>query len=140
MTVIRVRDEDIQRMIDHSKKERPYEACGILAGKVRNETVEVTRVYECDNVHPNPTVEYFVKPEDQLRIFLEVEEDEDMDLVGFYHSHPEGPDSPSQIDASNNYWPDHLIAIVALSPEPQVTFWKWKDGRYQPLEMLRERF
>lgn len=140
MRLICIQEEDIQKMIDHSTEESPKEACGILAGKVRDDTIDVARVYECQNVHTNPTMEYLVNPESQLRVFSEIEGDEDLDVIGFYHSHPKGPGSPSHTDASRNYWPDRLIAIVALTPEPHVTFWEWRDGRYQPLEMLRERF
>lgn len=85
-------------------------------------------------------MEYLVKPEDQLRVLLEIDGRMDTDVVGFYHSHPRGPSSPSQIDASKNYWPDHPVAIVSLFPETEVSFWRWKEGRYLPVEMVRERF
>ncbi len=140
MKAIRVGEEVIQEMIQHSESESPNEACGILAGVIESDLVRVTEVHRCENVHPNPLMEYFVKPEDQLRVFLDLEAREESDVVGFYHSHPRGPDSPSQIDASKNYWPDYPVAIVSLHPKSTVRFWKWKDGRYHPVEMLRERF
>jgi proteasome lid subunit RPN8/RPN11 len=140
MLEIQIGEGSIQEMIQHSKSESPNEACGILAGSIDGDLVRATEVYRCENVHPNPTMEFFLKPEDQLRVFLELEGRKEADVVGFYHSHPRGPSSPSQIDASKNYWPDYPMAIVALVPEPEVSFWKWKDGGYHPLEMLRERF
>lgn len=139
MKAVRIGEEVIQEMIQHSESESPNEACGILAGVIEGDMVRVTEVHRCENVHPDPLMEYFVKPEDQFRIFLELDAKEE-DVVGFYHSHPRGPDSPSRIDASKNYWPDYPVAIVSLHPDATVTFWKWKDGRYHPVEMLRERF
>ncbi len=138
--VIHIREEDIQKMIRHSETESPKEACGILAGRVDGDRIQVTQVLECENVHSNPTVEFFIKPEDQLRVFLEVEKTEDLVVVGFYHSHPRGPSSPSQIDAAKNYWPDHPMAIISLLPEPEVSFWEWADGTYRSLDAVRERF
>jgi len=138
--MIHIGEENIQKMIRHSLDQSPKEACGILAGRVGEGQVWISKIFECENVHPNPTVEYSVRPEDQLRTFREIEESDNTDLAGFYHSHPRGPDSPSQIDVSRNYWPGYLIAIVSLSPEPLVSFWRWKDGRYHPEKMVRERF
>ena len=140
MPVIHVAEKDIEEMIRHSQRESPKEACGILAGKLYDDKVRIKKVYDCENVHPNPNGEYFLKPEDQLRIFLEIEEQEDMDMVGFYHSHPHGPDSPSLIDSSKYYWPGYPMAIVSLSPEPSVTFWTYEKDRFHPVDIVRERF
>ncbi|TET89169.1 MAG: M67 family peptidase [Methanomassiliicoccales archaeon] len=127
-------------MVKHSQVESPREACGILVGRAKDNEVRVSRVCACRNVHSDPTVEYLVNPEDQVRIFEEIDEDNEVELLGFYHSHPGGPNGPSQIDSSRNYWPEHLIAIVSLSPEPNVSFWKWENGRFRRQEIVRERF
>lgn len=140
MLAIHIGEEKIREMIQHSESESPNEACGILAGSFDGDLVLVTEVFQCENVHPDPTIEYFVKPEDQLRVFLELEGRKDAEVVGFYHSHPRGPNAPSQIDASKNYWPDHPVAIVSLLPRTEVSFWRWKEGSYHPVEMVRERF
>jgi proteasome lid subunit RPN8/RPN11 len=38
-------------------------------------------------------------------------ENEDLELVGIYHSHPQGPPGPSEIDVREAYYPNvvHLI-------------------------------
>jgi proteasome lid subunit RPN8/RPN11 len=138
--VIRIHDNDIKELVRHSQEESPKEACGILAGKVDEDAVRVTKVFDCENVHSNPSQEYFMKPEDQLRTFLEIEESEEIDIVGFYHSHPRGPDSPSQIDSSKYYWKGYPMAIVSLLPKPSVSFWMWGEGRFQLMDCIRERF
>jgi proteasome lid subunit RPN8/RPN11 len=127
-------------MIRHSQTERPKEACGILAGRIDEDGARISKVYECQNVHPNPTVEYLISPQDQVRVFEEIEEEEEIDLVGFYHSHPQGPETPSQIDSSRNYWPGYFIAVVSLTPEPKVSFWNWKEGRFLRQRVVGERF
>lgn len=127
-------------MIRHSQQEVPREACGILAGRTVEDGAWVLEVHPCENVHPNPMMEYLIRPEDQLRVFQQIEENAEVELLGFYHSHPQGPNSPSEIDASKNYWPGYSLAIVSLLPTPEVTFWRWKEGRFRPEELVRERF
>jgi proteasome lid subunit RPN8/RPN11 len=125
--VIRISEQDLEKMVSHSQSESPREACGILAGQVDGDVIRVTKVYVCENVHLNPNSEFFMKPEDQLIVFLEIEDNPEIEMVGFFHSHPRGPDSPSQIDSSRYYWPGYPMAIVSLSGEPSVSFWMWKE-------------
>jgi proteasome lid subunit RPN8/RPN11 len=137
---IHISEKEIEKMVHHSRSESPREACGILAGQKDRDRIRIAKVYGCDNVHPNPNGEFFMKPEDQLRVFLEIEKIKEIEIVGFYHSHPQGPESPSQIDSSKYYWPGYPMAIVSLLPEPSVSFWIWSEDRFHPLEVIRERF
>lgn len=138
--MIVIQSREIRKMIQHSEEERPKEACGILGGKVDGDRVRILKVYQCENVHPNPTLKYLIRPEDQVKVFEEIEKDENVDLVGFYHSHPRGPDAPSRIDYSRNYWPGYLIAIVSLSPKAKLSFWRWRDGEFLEEGIVGERF
>jgi proteasome lid subunit RPN8/RPN11 len=36
------------------------------------------------------------------------------DVVGFYHSHPDHPSSPSQHDADQAAWPGYTYLIISL--------------------------
>jgi proteasome lid subunit RPN8/RPN11 len=68
--MIRIPRPIYQKMIEHAKKEKPLECCGILSGK--GETVE--KVFELQNAEGSPT-RYSIPPQEQLRAFEKMEED-----------------------------------------------------------------
>ena len=46
-------------------------------------------------------------------------EDQGLALWGIYHSHPEGPETPSETDVKLAYYPDAVYVIVSLA-EPEI--------------------
>jgi proteasome lid subunit RPN8/RPN11 len=70
----------------------PLEACGLLAG-----TGDVVRrVMPVTNQARSP-VKFRMEPAEQLRAFNWIDENS-MELLGIFHSHPEGPTDPSPTD------------------------------------------
>lgn len=79
----------VQDMLDHAQKDHPFEACGLVVasnGKYR--------LIAAKNVHPSPKQEFQIDE----AAWLEVQEDEE--VIGIYHSHPEGSSEPSWADRS----------------------------------------
>lgn len=104
----------IQEMIGHARSCLPEEACGLLAGVG-------ARVYEIipvENIEHSP-VRYRMKPQDQLDAFLYMDE-KGWDLLGIYHSHPGGPETPSETDISEAFYPDSVYVIISKSEEQWV--------------------
>ena len=83
----------------------PEEACGILAGK-RN---EIHKVIPIKNKLHSP-VRYLMEPAEQLNAFQHMEQ-KDWELIGIYHSHPNGPDRPSLTDIDEAYYPEAIHFI-----------------------------
>ena len=113
----------LSQMKEHARKEGPDEACGILAG--RENLVE--RVYPCKNVSKNPSSCYAIAPEQLIEIFNDVE-DRGLEILGFYHSHPAGPASPSNVDLSRATWHGH--SYVILHPGG-ISSWIWDEEKGQ---------
>jgi proteasome lid subunit RPN8/RPN11 len=90
----------------HVKERSPEEACGLLAGLGD----EVQAVYPVTNALHSP-VRFRMEPAEQLKAFLEIEE-RGLELVGIYHSHPNGPDMPSPTDVKEAYYPEVVYVIV----------------------------
>lgn len=111
-------------MVEHAKEGVTSEVCGVLGGRYGERDSTVTTVRRTANVARNPTSEYHMDPEDQLEQ-LDSIEDEGLDVVGFYHSHPTGPPAPSRTDAARATWPGYSYVIVALGGEPFVGSWRW---------------
>ena len=98
----------IKAMIDHARGEFPNECCGVLIG--RPEVFE--RVVPITSIPPSPD-SYFMNPEEQIEIFTELGKSGES-LLGIYHSHPEGPSSPSETDIRLAFHPDAVYLIVSL--------------------------
>ena len=122
--VIILRYKDFNKIVSHCKKEESIEACGIIAGQLRNDnekTVkEVLRIYHCKNELNSP-IEYKIGAEEQLKIFSEIDED-GLDLLGFYHSHPSTSSNPSQIDEKRANYFGYSYLILSI-PSGKISSW-----------------
>ncbi len=70
------------------------------------------RVVPVTSIPPSPD-SYFMSPEEQIEIFTELGKSGES-LLGIYHSHPEGPSSPSETDIRLAFHPDAVYFIVSL--------------------------
>ncbi len=86
----------------------PEEACGLLLGK----DGVVERVVVVENEIHSP-VTFRMNPQEQLDALLLAEEI-GLDITGIFHSHPQGPDHPSETDVSRFFYPGS--ATIILSP------------------------
>lgn len=119
-------------IVRHAKRGKPYEICGVLAGTRGDDGDDrVSATEPVENVSDTPETNYHMEPEDQLQAIDGVE-DAGHDVVGFYHSHPAGPEQPSSTDEDRATWPDHVYAIVSLGPtEPFVGAWRWTGDAFE---------
>jgi len=109
--MVRIPQNIFQGMIIHAIREDPLECCGILAGKGKT----VRRMYEMRNTDGSRTT-YFMSPEEQLKVFREMEE-EGLDMVAIYHSHPHTIPFPSERDVRLAFYPDVAYIIISLKDE-----------------------
>jgi proteasome lid subunit RPN8/RPN11 len=109
--MIQIPEPIYQRMIEHAKREQPLECCGILGGK--GKTVE--KAFEMQNVEGS-SIRYSISPQDQLRVFEEMDQ-ESMEMIAIYHSHPHTIPFPSEIDVKMAFYPEMSSIIVSLKEE-----------------------
>lgn len=102
-----------QAMRRHIQRRTPLEACGLLAG--RDGRVEV--VIGVRNAARSP-VRYLMEPHAQWRAFNKIEQ-LGLDLLGIYHSHPNGPQQPSPTDIQ-----EASYAVVKI-------IWFHHDGKWR---------
>lgn len=114
------------QIIEHVERERPIEACGLIAF---DDDRPVT-VYPGTNVLNSPT-RYRMKDFEVLRAV------DDMDSQGWwlgaiYHSHPSSPATPSATDLREASWPDALMIIVSLLHNtPELRAWRVNGQDYE---------
>ncbi len=102
-----VTESQLREMQDHVERMAPLEACGLLAGK--NERVE--KIIPVRNQAESP-VRFVMDPYEQLRAFQWMD-DNHLDLIGIFHSHPAGPETASPVDIAEAAYE---VAHVILSP------------------------
>ena len=79
-------------MRNHAESSSPLEACGLLAGK----DGFVREVFLITNQAQSP-VRFRMDPIEQLHAFDQMEA-AGLELLGIFHSHPSGPETPSPTD------------------------------------------
>jgi proteasome lid subunit RPN8/RPN11 len=125
--------ETYEDVITHAREGMPEEVCGVLGGRRDGNRTEVTAARRVTNVAERPLDRYELDPVEQIRA-MEAVEDGGGEVVGFYHSHPRGPDRPSGVDERLATWPDHSYLVLSLadSDDPDVGSWRWTGERFEP--------
>lgn len=90
----------------HAREASPRECCGVLLG-VDDRIVDSVRAV---NLAPG-TTRFELDPRDHFRA-IRMARDRQLDVLGFYHSHPRTPSYPSPTDMAESGYADamHLIA------------------------------
>jgi proteasome lid subunit RPN8/RPN11 len=85
-------------LAERARAAYPLECCGFLIGRRHEKCHQVVRVEPVRNAHPSaPESSYLIAPEDCLVAELAARRS-DLEILGFYHSHPEGDSRPSSRD------------------------------------------
>lgn len=118
-------------MLAHCQAVYPLEACGFLGGK--NGTAYVVTVIE--NILSSSTA-FEMDPQQQIEAMLAIEED-GLDLLAAYHSHPSGPSRPSPTDIAQAYYPELAQVIVSLreSSSPSARAFLLASGKVHELKL-----
>ncbi len=123
--MIRIRQSQVEEMIEHAKSSIPSEACGILAGRENM----VTRVYEMTNTSNSPESCYSMDPEEQFKRMKEMRQ-LGIEMLGIYHSHTGSPAYPSARDCELAFYPevDHVIISLHSIHSPEIKAFKIVEG------------
>ncbi|MCL4524231.1 MAG: Mov34/MPN/PAD-1 family protein, partial [Acidobacteria bacterium] len=92
--MLRLHDELAQRIRSHGEVCYPHECCGALLGRGDGPEREIVDLLPLENRHgESPRSRFAVSPEDFRRAERFARE-RGLDLVGWYHSHPDHPALP----------------------------------------------
>jgi proteasome lid subunit RPN8/RPN11 len=92
---VKIRQAHLEAMGAHGKRGYPHEVCGVLLGRFGQ---QVEKVVEAQNREAEmPKVRYQIDPAELYRIQRDAEA-AGLDVVGYYHTHPDHPPRPSPTD------------------------------------------
>jgi proteasome lid subunit RPN8/RPN11 len=132
--------EDIRRQGEGAY---PAECCGALTGRVEAGGVkEVVRLSPAVNRRTDDPHRYLIAPDDLRRLEAELRPD-GLEIVGYYHSHPDHPAVPSGFDTEHAWpWYSYLIVRVEDGRGLEAASWTLDDEqplmRSESLEVLSE--
>jgi proteasome lid subunit RPN8/RPN11 len=110
----------------HGRETFPHECCGAMLGR---EGV-VSEAFALPNTtEEGPRRRFLVRPDD-YRTAEKRAREAGLDLLGFYHSHPDHPAKPSQYDL-DHAWPSFSYVIVSVmgGEDKLLTSWRLQEDR-----------
>lgn len=121
-------EEDIRR---HGEETFPNECCGFMLGKMNGQDRRVAELLRADNDREDEEQyhRFLITPEDYMESD-KVARGKGLDIIGFYHSHPNAPARPSQYDL-DHAWPFYSYVIVSIKEKVSdlMTSWILRDDR-----------
>jgi len=98
----------------HGEEAYPYECCGVLLGQSVDGVNEVEDAVRAGNVRTDSARNrYQIAPQELIKIQRQGRE-RGMDVVGFYHSHPDHPARWSKTDFAEAHWLGCSYVITAV--------------------------
>jgi proteasome lid subunit RPN8/RPN11 len=138
---VRISGPLIEEIRREGESAYPAECCGVLAGRV-GENKEVLKMVPVVNRRTDDPRRYLISPDDLLRITLDLRRT-DLEVLGYYHSHPDHPAVPSEFDSQNAWpWYSYIIVRVDRGRAGELTSWVLEDDcsamHQESLEVLSE--
>jgi proteasome lid subunit RPN8/RPN11 len=138
--MIRLNKSQLDSIRRHSARDYPSECCGILLGKANGDEKQVTEVVPLTNLRHDPARaqellpldnpdreteknRFLIDPLDQLRVEKDARA-RGLDVVGYYHSHPDHPARPSTYDR-DHAWPWYSYVIIAVERGVPKDYTSW---------------
>ena len=126
--MIQISQKCVDEIRRHAERDYPYECCGLLIGKFEDGGNKVaTETYGISNAREEEAKRnrFLIRPEELLEGESYAREQQ-LDVVGFYHSHPDSPAAPSQYDLEHA-WPTYSYIIVATTKEGSGDLRSWEQ-------------
>ena len=134
--MIRIAPELIQAIRAHAERDYPNECCGALlgragAGPAPGVTKWVLALEPVGNRREAAAAgRRFLITADDYRAIERVASTKSLDVLGFYHSHPDHPSRPSEYDREHALPSfSYVIVSVRKGRAEEFTSWTLDDGR-----------
>ena len=128
--MLRIREELSERIREHGAKTYPHECCGALLGSDGAGGREVIEVLSLENQRSDsPRNRFSITPDDVREAEMAARRAE-LELIGWYHSHPDAPARPSEYDREHAWpWYSYVIVSVQERVPREMNSWKLADDR-----------
>jgi proteasome lid subunit RPN8/RPN11 len=115
----------------HGARAYPHECCGALLGTAGDDTKSVRALLPLDNRRQGEAARTrFLVTADDFRWAEQQARAKGLDILGFYHSHPDHPARPSEFDREHALpWYSYIVVRVTEGVPQETTNWVLADDR-----------
>ena len=134
MGMLKLSRDVFETIRKHGEQTFPHECCGVLLGKVNGAQRTVKEVFVIENQFEEAERyhRFLITPDN----YMEAEaaaRTKKLDIIGFYHSHPDSPSVASQYDLDHAFpWFSYMIVSIMKS--------KYRDHHSWVMENDRSKF
>ena len=129
--MIEVNQKIIEEITSHAEKDYPHECGGMLIGTFTEGKKTVVETFPLENAREEEARHnrVLILPKDVLRAERYAREKK-LDVVGYYHSHPDDRAVPSQYDLDHALpvW-SYIIASVLDGKVDDIASWEMENDR-----------
>jgi proteasome lid subunit RPN8/RPN11 len=140
---LKMSTEIAQKIRRHGAETYPRECCGALlgrdetgaggpttAGGAKSPLREILALFPLVNRREDSPHNRFSVTAEDVRDAEKAAREKKLDVVGWYHSHPDHPARPSQYDREHAWpWYSYVIVSVAAGKPEEMTSWRLSDDR-----------
>jgi proteasome lid subunit RPN8/RPN11 len=122
---VEVSSDVVEHLHAEAEAAHPEECCGILLG----EGGAIVAIVPARNVHPEPARHFEIDPQALVDTHREARSGGPQ-VLGYYHSHPNGLSRPSATDRAMAAADGAIWAIIAAG---RITLWRSGDAGFEAL-------
>ena len=127
-------DKIAKEIRGHGARDYPNETCGAMLGvdgaDGNTESREARALFPLVNRRDDSPRNRFAVTADDVRAAERAATEQNLELIGWYHSHPDHPARPSEFDREHAWpWYSYVIVSVAAGQPRDMTSWRLADDR-----------
>src|SRR5580704_7031710 len=128
--LLKIREELAAQIRAHGVETYPYECCGAILGRDGDGSREVIALLALANRRDDsPRNRFEVTPGD-VQLAEKTAREKNIELIGWYHSHPDAPARPSEFDREHAWpWYSYIIVSVQSGQPRDMNSWRLRDDR-----------
>jgi proteasome lid subunit RPN8/RPN11 len=128
--MFRISQKLTERIRAQGVKTYPNECCGALLGTDGEGARDVAEILPLENQRDDsPRNRFAITPQDVREAELAARR-AGLELIGWYHSHPDAPARPSEFDREHAWpWYSYIIVSVQARVAGEMNSWRLADDR-----------
>ena len=125
--MITIDEQHLNEIRRHGERDYPFECCGLMLGRFEDAGGKrVIETYSISNAREEEAKRnrFLIRPEELMQ-GEKCARAKGLDVVGFYHSHPDDRAVPSKYDLEHA-WPTYSYIVVSVEKGQAVDLQSWE--------------